>query len=150
MSAATSWWRVSASALLFACALSCLLFVYASSQEPPRPGTLVEHLQEHLGLNNRQARGALGALLVFAQERLHPTDFDELARSIPNAEHIVREARLQGVVTQPLDSVDDFETTLSNVGIGQPLASQIAPTVIAYLGTHGHQRERDLLARVMR
>jgi len=57
--------------------------------------------------------------------------------------------KLQGVVNGPLDSVEEYEKTLSNVGIGQPLASQIAPAVREYLGAAGYSRERDILAGVV-
>ena len=110
---------------------------------------LVPYLEQRFGLRDRQVRGALGALLVFANQRLHPNDFAELAQRIPNAAEIMQEVKLQGVVTGPLDGVDEFEQTLSNLGIGQPLASQFAPAVVEYLGAAGFQRERDLLASVL-
>jgi hypothetical protein len=150
MSANLRFWWTSTGSLLLACALSCLLVVAAGAQETRRPGGLVEHLQGHLGLSEQQAKGALGALLAFAEQRLHPSDFNELTASIPNAQHILRAVSVQGVIAKPLDSVAEFEAALSKVGIAQPLASQVAPTVIDYLGMQGYQRERDLLARVTR
>jgi hypothetical protein len=35
------------------------------------------------------------------------------------------------------------------VGIGQPLASQIAPAVLDYLDAAGYSRERDILAGIL-
>lgn len=100
-------------------------------------------------MNDTQVRGALGALLVFVRERLPKPDFDDLAESIPNADRIMQEVRLRGVVTGPLDDMDDYERSLSNLGIGQPLASQVAPAVLQALAETGHSRERDILARVI-
>jgi hypothetical protein len=58
--------------------------------------------------------------------------------------------KLQGVVNKPLDRLEDYEVSLANLGIGQPLAAQIAPAVVEYLGASGYSRERDILARVLR
>lgn len=114
------------------------------------PGqSIVPLLQERLGLTETQVRGALGALLVFARERLTKPDFDDLAETIPNADRIMQEIKLRGVVTGPLDDIGEYETALSNLGIGQPLASSFAPAVLQSLAETGHSRERDILARVI-
>ena len=125
------------------------LGVPAHAQPASPRRTIVPMLEEQLGLNDAQVRGALGALLVFARERLPKPDFDDLAESIPNADRIMQEVKLRGVVTGPLDDMDDYERSLSNLGIGQPLASQVAPAVLRALGEAGHSRERDILAGVI-
>ncbi len=124
--------------------------VVAAHAQPAAPRrAIVPILQEQLGLNDTQVRGALGALLVFARERLPKPDFDDLAESIPNADRIMQEVKLRGVVTGPLDDMEDYERSLSNLGIGQPLASQVAPAVLQALAQTGHSRERDILAGVI-
>ncbi len=115
--------------------------------DPPR-AEIVSRLQQQLGLNDGQVRGGLGALLVFARTRLPKTQFDELAASIPNAAHIMREVELRGIVT-PLDTLDEYEQALSRLGIDQPLAAQFAPAVLDELSATGHEREREILARVI-
>ena len=111
--------------------------------------TIVPVLQERLGLNEAQVRGALGALLVFVRERLPKPDFDDLAATIPNADRIMQDVKLQGIVNMPLDDMDDYEAALSNLGIGQPLAAHFAPAVLQALADTGQVRERDTLARVI-
>ena len=54
-------------------------------------------------------RGALGALLIFVRERLAKQDFDAVAKSIPNADYIMREVRLRGIVTRPLDDIVEYQ-----------------------------------------
>lgn len=110
---------------------------------------LIEQLENQFGLTDRQVRGALGALLVFVRERLPKKDFDEFSKRIPNAAQIMQDVKLQGVVTKPLDKIDDYEKSLASLGIGQPLASQFAPAVVKYLGDAGYYRERDILARAL-
>jgi hypothetical protein len=61
----------------------------------------------------------------------------------------MQEIKLRGVVNGPIDDKDDYEAALSNLGIGQPLASQFAPAVLESLAATGHTRERDILARVI-
>jgi hypothetical protein len=65
----------------------------------------------------------LGALLVFVRERLPKTQFDELRDSIPDAEYIMREVRIRGIVTMPLDDIEDYEAAIAKLGIGRRLAS---------------------------
>jgi hypothetical protein len=125
------------------------LGVPAHAQPASPRRAIVSILEEQLGLNDTQVRGALGALLVFARERLPKPDFDDLAESIPNADRIMQEVKLRGVVTGPLDDMEDYERSLSNLGIGQPLASQVAPAVLQALAQTGHSRERDILAGVI-
>jgi len=115
----------------------------------PAGSNLIHNLEQRFGLNERQVRGALGALLVYARERLPQTEFDELAAQVPNAERIMQEVKLQGVVTRPLDTLDEYEESLSSLGIGQPLASQIAPAVLEFLGAAGRNQERDILAGIL-
>ena len=86
---------------------------------------------------------------MFAREQLPKPDFDDLAETIPNADRIMQDVKLRGVVTRPIDDMGDYEAALSSLGIGQPLASQVAPAVLQALGETGHTRERDILARVI-
>jgi hypothetical protein len=114
----------------------------------PTP-TAVAYLQDHLGLTDRQARGALGALLVYAEQHLVKSDFDALTQSVPNAASIMQAVKLQGIVTGPLDDIDEYEKTLSSLGIGQPLAAKVAPAVMDYLGATGHDLERNILSGLL-
>jgi len=135
-------------ASLAACALVLLASMQTQAAAPPGQA-IVPMLEQRLGLSESQVRGALGALLVYVRERLTKPDFDDLAATIPNADRIMQDVKLRGIVNGPLDDMDDFEAALSNLGIGQPLASQFAPAVLQSLTEAGHARERDLLARVI-
>lgn len=129
--------------------LPASLVLEAGPVPAQQPTNIITYLQQRFGLSDRQVRGALGALLVYAHQRLQKSDFDTLAARVPNAERIMQTVKLQGVVNGPMDDVDEYEKTLTNVGIGQPLASQIAPAVLDYLGATGHDVERDILAGIL-
>jgi hypothetical protein len=132
-------------ATLFACLVSHELALAAV------PGQNASaYLQDRFGLNDQQARGALGALLVYAREQLPKPQFDQLASRIPNAEHIMQAVKQQGVVTRPLDDIGDYEDSLASIGIGQPLASQIAPAVVEFLGAAGFAQEQAILGGILR
>lgn len=132
---------------LLALLLACVVPHEHALCQPGR--AIIPQLQEHFGLREAQVRGALGALLVFARDQLPKPEFDALAKRIPNADRIMEEVKLQGVVTGPLDDLEDYEQSLSSLGIGQPLASQIAPAVVRYLGDAGFFHERDILSRLV-
>jgi hypothetical protein len=128
--------------------LACLLASNATLADQPRAG-LVQYLETRLSLTEQQARGALGALLVFAQQKLSKDDFEALVQKVPNATQIMQDVKLQGIVTRPLDDLDEYEASLTSLNIGQPLASQIPTAVLDYLGSTGHDEERDILATVL-
>ncbi len=133
--------------LLFV-ALACVCFQqHATAADPGR--SIIPQLQQRFGLSEAQVRFSLGALLVYVRERLPKTQFDELSKSIPNADYIMREVRMRGIVTMPLDDIEDYEASLASLGIGQPLASQFAPAVLEYLGAAGFPLEQSMLARVL-
>lgn len=148
MRASTNLLRFAAAATL-ACALACFAVHEPASagQQPAR--SIIPQLQEQFGLNETQVRGALGALLVFARDRLSKPAFDELAQRFPNAEAAMQAAKSSGVVTGPLDDREEYEASLSKLGIGQPLASQFAPAVVGYLRAAGYEREGDGLAQIL-
>ena len=127
--------------------LACCVFLHANAAQPGR--TIIPELQERFGLSEGQVRGALGALLVFAREQLPKPQFDDLASRIPNADRIMQEVKLRGIVTRPLDDVEDYEDSLAQLGMGQPLASQFAPAVVEYLGAAGFVQERDILMQIL-
>jgi hypothetical protein len=140
--------RLHSAGAVLVCLLACLtLNEHALAATPGQ--SITAQLQDRFGLSEPQVRGALGALLVFARDRLQKTDFDALAQRIPNAEHIIQDVKLRGIVTRPLDDIGDYEASLASLGIGDPLASQFAPAVLEYLRTAGYERERDILARVL-
>jgi hypothetical protein len=145
-----SQYRARCWSLLPIAALLVALSIAPPHSQAAAPGqSIVPLLQDRLGLNEVQVRGALGALLVFVRERLPKQDFDDLAETIPNADRIMQDVKQRGIVTRPLDNMDDYESALSSLGIGQPLASKVAPAVLQSLGDTGHTRERDILARVI-
>ncbi|HEY2808965.1 MAG TPA: DUF2780 domain-containing protein [Steroidobacteraceae bacterium] len=137
------------SVLVFAL-LALWLTSHASTAWGRPPTDLQAYLQERFHLSASQARGALGALLVYAHQRLQKSDFDDFAAHVPNAAHIMQVVKQQGIVTGPLDDIDEYERTLASVEIGQPLASQIAPAVIEWLGAAGYSHERDILTAIVR
>lgn len=129
--------------------LTLCITSYANTARAAPPTDLQAYLQQRFHLSAPQARGALGALLVYAHQRLQKSDFDDLAAHIPNATRIVQSVKQHGIVTGPLDNIDEYERTLANLGIGQPLASQIAPAVIEWLGAAGYSYERDILTGIV-
>jgi Protein of unknown function VcgC/VcgE (DUF2780) len=132
---------------MLSCLLVCLTFQERVHAGPGQ--AIIPQLQEQFGMSEPQVRGALGALLVFARERLPKVEFDRLAARIPNADYIMQDVKQRGIVTGPLDNIDDYENSLASLGIGQPLASRFAPAVVEYLGAAGYSLERDMLARVL-
>ena len=110
----------------------------------------VAYLENRFGLNDRQAKGAIGALLVFAREQLPKPQFDQLAARIPNADIIMANVKQNGVVTRPLDDISDYEQSLASLGIGEQVATQIPSAVVQFLGEAGFDEEQAILSGILR
>lgn len=110
---------------------------------------MIEQLQQRFGLREPQVRGALGALLLYVREQLPKPEFDQFAQSIPDAYQIIGDVQARGVVTRPLDTLDEYEESLASLGIAPPIAAQFAPAVLELLGAAGRDRERDILAGLL-
>jgi hypothetical protein len=137
--------RFAGLAILLACLIANECVLAAT------PGqNAVAYLQDRFGLDEVQARGAIGALLVYAREQLPKPQFDELAARIPNAEMIMQAVKQRGVVTRPLDDISNYEESLASLGIGQPMAAQIAPAVVQFLGDSGFDEEQAILSGILR
>jgi hypothetical protein len=143
------WPSQVASGLIVSFLVLCLTSTANVAWAQP-PTDLQSYLQQRFHLSAPQARGALGALLVYAEQRLQKSDYDDLVAHVPNAAHIVQSVKQHGIVNGPLDNIGEYERTLANVGIGQPLASQIAPAVIEWMGAAGYSYERDILTGIVK
>jgi hypothetical protein len=135
-----------------ALALLIVLWTCAAPQAigAAQPGQrLLPVLQERFGLSEGQVRDALGALLVFTRERLPKPEFDEFARTIPNADLLMQQVVQRGIVTKPIDDLDEYEAVLGNAGISTANAAAFAPAILDELRAMGHDRERDILARAL-
>ena len=97
---------------LLLAALACFGLHQHAVAADPGP-SIIPQLQARFGLSEAQVRGALGALLIFVRERLAKQDFDAVAKSIPNADYIMREVRLRGIVTRPLDDIVEYQESLA-------------------------------------
>jgi hypothetical protein len=61
----------------------------------------------------------------------------------------MEQTHLRGVVTHPLDDVDDYEGVLTNLGMSQQVAEQFAPSVLEFLASAGYSEERDILSQAL-
>jgi hypothetical protein len=114
----------------------------------PEPG-IVAYLQKRLDLNETQVRGALGALLVYARDRLPEPEFAALTTRVPNADNMMEDVKLKGIVTRPLDDVDAYEQALATLEIPQPVAAKLVQGVLDYLDESGYAEEHDILYKVI-
>ncbi len=145
---ASKRWLPSCGAVLLVCVLPLSGIVEGVFAAQPGQ-SILPLLEQRFGLNEQQVRDALGALLVFTEERLPQPEFNELAATIPNAGLIMQQAKMRGIVTKPLDDLDDYEAALGNTGISPAYAAQFAKAVLEALYETGHERERDILARAL-
>jgi hypothetical protein len=111
---------------------------------------LIKRLSSDLGVDRKQARGGLIALLRAGQQQLKPADFEEFLNDIPGARKLLAAAP----PASPLSSIAGGLGTLfggrssagrwaglaasfSELGIDLKIARQFGPIVIDYVREHG-------------
>jgi hypothetical protein len=111
---------------------------------------LINRLCREVGVDRKQARGGLVALLRAGQQQLSPADFEEFLGDIPGARQLLRSAP----APSPLSSIAGglgslfggrsragrwagLAASFSELGIDLKTARQFGPVVIDYVREHG-------------
>jgi hypothetical protein len=125
--------------LALACAMAArpAAVLHAAAAAEP----VIAVLQSELGVTNDQAIYGLGALLTLAQQRLVPQDFRTVANAVPNGERYVQIARMNGIVSTPVDDADGFMKVLDGLGVNPQVAERFAPTVINFLARQANSAD---------
>lgn len=108
--------------------------------------TLIDFLQDRLGIDSRQAMGGVGSLFALAQQRMSPDDFMLLSNSVADMDGYLAavpqsEFRFRlGRATNPL-SGNTFElgdlsvlgASFETLGMNPEMAYQFAPLILQFL-----------------
>ena len=105
--------RARVAATAFALAWACAGF----SQTIEHGNPLLETLSEHLGISTTQAGRAVGAVLAMCRGHLTAQDYAVITAAIPAGEQLAEAAKVQGVVTRPIDSKEDLAAVFDQLGI---------------------------------
>lgn len=110
---------------------------------------LIDTIRQDFGLNERQAQGAVGAVLYIVKDGISKEGFDELLRAVPEGEGWMKltpegAAGFFGVLDNVFKSVAggtlDVGARLGghfhSLGISTRLAAPVAQVVMQYLGEH--------------
>ena len=125
---------------------------------------LVERLMSRAGVSEHQARAGTGALLLAAQERMDPGEFEQLLGSVPGVREMLQQAPqksaagglLSGIAAMIGGEQSDMAqatrllTAFGSLGMGKDEILQFAPVIIEYLKTHGGETIVDDLRAALR
>ena len=99
--------------LLMARALAC--FSFNANVSVAGVDHIIPH-SRYLRAERGAVRGLLGALLVFVRE-IPKAEFDQVSKSIPNADHIMSALPGGGIDGQPLDDIGEYQASLASLRI---------------------------------
>jgi hypothetical protein len=134
----------------FALAWACAGFsqtVFSQTIEHGNP--LLETLSERLGISTTQAGRGVGAVLAMARGHLTAQDYAVITAAVPAGEQLAEAAKMQGVVTRPIDSKEDLAAVFDQLGIPHEAQVNFVPVMRAWLVFQGAPDAGDLVARVM-
>jgi hypothetical protein len=94
-----------------------------------------------LGITSEQADGAIGSILSFAQGKLPPADFANVAATIPGGADLAKAAG-------PIPDKAGLTAAFNKSGISPYLAQKLVPTVTQYVGQVGGPQVERLLRDV--
>ena len=139
-----SWFAIAVSALLPAVTMAGSLGGLMDSVKTAAP--LSGIVAEKYGLSEDQASGGIGSILSFAQNKLKPADYTQLAGAIPGASSYVDKAKSLGAVTGKIDSRQGLNASFSKLGISPEVGSQLLSTVVDYASKLGGGKAAALLS----
>ena len=102
-----------------------------------------------LGLTSSQSSGAIGSILSYAQGKLAPADFKQVAATIPTASSDMSTAKSLGATSTPITSASGLSAAFGKLGISPAIASQITPVVTQYVTKVGGPQVGALLAGIL-
>lgn len=126
----------------------------ASTAATGQTGDLLSALSGQLGVTPNQAAGGTGALLGLAKNKLDPSQFSELSKSIPGLDQLAGNSELMGQAGSLLgnatgssaglgsmmgnaSSMADVRKTFSALGMNSDMVNQFAPALLDYFGKQG-------------
>ena len=118
----------------------------------PQAADLLSTLSQ-LNITPQQAIGGAGAMLGLAKNQLNPTDYSELAKSVPGIEMLSgggelgalagllgssgKAAGLDNALGNNVKDTDDLNNAFSALGMDSGMIGQFAPVLLQYLGQQG-------------
>lgn len=101
------------------------------------------------GVSGTQAAAGIGSMLGLAKNRLGPSDFETLAKALPNADAYLRAARGAGVNTDDLRNVDTLNDAFKKLNLSPNQARALLSAVSDGVARGGGEAARGLFAKAL-
>jgi hypothetical protein len=124
---------------------------------------LIRQLVSQLGVQEGQAKGGAGLLFKLAKDRLSGGEFSQIARSVPGAEGLIKDAPQSGGV---MGAIGDLASKFggkagemgtaaslaggfSKLGLDSGMVGQFIPIVLSYVQGTGGDAAKHLLEKAL-
>jgi hypothetical protein len=124
---------------------------------------LIDRLMDELGVNKRQAKGGLVALIRAGQQNMQPADFEQFVADIPGADKLLEEAPPPSALTSLAGGLGSLlggrrspgrwaglAASFTELGVDLETAKGFRPIVIDYVRTHGGEDLVDKMQRALK
>ncbi len=124
---------------------------------------LIDRLMDELGVNKRQAKGGLVALIRAGQQNMEPADFEQFVADIPGADKLLKEAPPPSALTSLAGGLGSLlggrrspgrwaglAASFTELGVDLETAKGFRPIVIDYVRTHGGADLVDKMQRALK
>ena len=108
---------------------------------PGASASLNQTLTSQLGITSEQADGAIGSILSFAQGKLPPADFANVAATIPGGADLAKAAG-------PISDKPALNAAFNKYGLTPYLIQKLIPTVTQYVSQVGGTQVGQMLGGV--
>jgi hypothetical protein len=125
---------------------------------------LIQQLVSQLGVQENQAKGGAGLLFKLAKERLGGGEFSQVARSVPGAEELIKDAPqggggIMGAVgglaskfggkAGEMGNMASLAGGFSKLGLDSGMIGKFIPIVLSYVQGTGGNGAKNLLQKAL-
>jgi len=139
--------------LLTALALMPLMvsgYATASTESKGIDESTLGKLSSSLGMSSQQGQAALGSMMMLAQRKLDPGQFQQIAEYIPRYADYIQGARDMGAFSESISTSAQLDTAFSKIGMTPEQAGKLVPAVTGYLEKFGGRGVADLMTGALR
>ena len=124
---------------------------------------LIERLTSELGINKKQAKGGLVALLRAGKQHMEPEDFDQFVADIPGADKLLKSAPPQSRLSSLAGGLGSLlggrkspgrwaglAASFAELGVDIDTAKKFGPIVIDHVREHGGENLVDKIRVALR
>lgn len=129
--------------------LTLVLLLFSGCSSTDFSNNLIDMAISQLGINETQALGGAGALLMVAKNTLGD-GFESIAKLVPGLDSYTNIAKVVGGASENIGSLSEAGSVFENLGMDAGLVDQFVPVLTNYASAAGGEASGQLLAGALK